>query len=81
MKITKIEIPKTMTGAILGPGGQRVHRFEAECGALISMGDVNEMDKRVFSIMGSDQQVKQAEILVKQAVSPSGGAGGGRGGY
>ena len=58
--------------------------FEEESGASIGVDrKVNEKDQRVVTIVGeTEQQVEEAEILVRQAVGDyhGGGAKGGRGG-
>lgn len=83
MKTSQSTIPKTMAGAILGPGGQRIRRIRAESRANITLGEANENDERVITIEGTDKQIEQAHFLLRQAVRDhhSGGAGGGRGGY
>merc|ERR1719378_1484527 len=78
----QVTIHKSMAGAILGPGGQRIRRIRAESRANISLGDANDNDERVISIEGSGKQIQMAQYLLQQAVREhhTGGSGGGGGG-
>ena len=79
IKTREIGILKSKAGAILGWDGQRIGRFEEESGAFIWVDKkVNEKDERVVTILGTDQQLEQAEMLARKAVR--GGARGGGGG-
>ena len=78
-------IHKSMAGAILGPGGQRIRRIRAESRANITLGDANDNDERVITIEGGGKSIQMAQYLLQQAVrehhtSGGGGRGGGGGG-
>ena len=61
-------ICKTMAGAILGPGGQRMNRIRAESQAVIDMGGVNDNYERVITITGAPEVVRKARRLLEQAI-------------
>ena len=63
-----MRIPKTKAGAILGPGGQRIQRIKAESGAhKIWLDDVVDGERPV-TIEGTDDQIKQARLLLEQSM-------------
>lgn len=78
----QVTIHKSMAGAILGPGGQRIRRIRAESRANITLGDANDNDERVITIEGGGKSIQMAQYLLQQAVrehhtSGGGGRGGG----
>jgi len=79
---TQVTIHKSMAGAILGPGGQRIRRIRAESRANITLGEANDNDERVITIEGGGKQIQHAQFLLQQAVREhhTGGSGGGGGG-
>jgi len=78
---TQVTIHKSMAGAILGPGGQRIRRIRAESRANITLGEANDNDERVITIEGGGKQIQHAQFLLQQAVREhhTGGSGGGGG--
>merc|ERR1719394_944985 len=65
---TQVTIHKSMAGAILGPGGQRIRRIRAESRANITLGEANDNDERVITIEGGGKQIQHAQFLLQQAV-------------
>merc|ERR1712189_81501 len=64
----QVTIPKSMAGAILGPGGQRIRKIRNDSKASIILGEANEQDERVITIEGSPKQIQTAQYLLQQAV-------------
>ena len=64
----QVTIPKTMGGAIIGPGGQRIRKIRADSKAGITIGEANENDERVITIEGTQKQIQTAQYLLQQAV-------------
>ena len=64
----QVTIPKTMAGAIIGPGGQRIRKIRADSKAGITLGEANENDERVITIEGTAKQIQTAQYLLQQAV-------------
>merc|ERR1712106_888941 len=77
----QVTIPKSMAGAIIGPGGQRIRKIRNDSKAGITLGDANDNDERVITIEGSPKQIQTAQYLLQQAVREHQGGGGGRGGF
>ena len=76
MKTSQMRIPKTRTGAIMGPGGQIINRIQAESGADISLDMiVNENNERILKIEGTDDQIKQARLLLEKSIRDQEGRG------
>ena len=72
-------IPKSMAGAILGPGGQRIRKIRNDSKANIILGEANDQDERVITIEGTSKQIQTAQYLLQQAVKEH--QGGFRGGF
>lgn len=64
----QVTIPKSMAGAIIGPGGQRIRKIRADSKAGITLGEANENDERVITIEGTAKQIQTAQYLLQQAV-------------
>jgi len=73
----QVTIQKNMAGAIIGPGGKRIRRITGQCGAYVTVGDVDDNDERVISIEGTKKQIKMAQFLLKHAVRQHHTGGGG----
>jgi len=72
----EVTIKKHMGGAIIGPKGQRVRYITGQCGAYITIGDVNEDDERIVSIEGTKKQIQMAKWLLQKAVREHTNSGG-----
>merc|ERR1712203_764997 len=64
----QVTIPKSMGGAIIGPGGQRIRKIRTDSKAGITIGEANENDERVITIEGTAKQIQTAQYLLQQAV-------------
>ena len=70
IKTSQMRVPKNKAGAILGQGGKRIQRIQAESGARKIWLDniVNENNEKILTIEGTDDQIEQARLLLGQSM-------------
>merc|ERR1712212_1030922 len=62
---TKVTIPDSVVGAIIGSGGSRIRDIRITSKAKIK---IEEPEERIITISGELKQIKMAQYLLQQAV-------------
>lgn len=73
VETTKVTIPNSMAGAIIGAGGTRIRQIRMESKATIEIGEPDGTTaERVISISGNEKRIQLAQFLLQQAVRENG---------
>ena len=64
----QVTLAKSLCGAVIGPGGQRIRWIRRDSGASIIIGKETENEDRVITLEGTSKQIQIAQYLLQQAV-------------
>ena len=64
-------LAKSLCGAVIGPGGQRIRWIRRDSGASITIEEETENEDRVITLEGTSEQIQTAQYLLQQAVKAS----------
>lgn len=69
----QVTIPVELAGAIIGPRGTRISQIRQQSGAMIKIDDpLPGTNDRIINIVGTPNQISQAQYLLQTAVRQSG---------
>ncbi|PAA83528.1 hypothetical protein BOX15_Mlig013850g1 [Macrostomum lignano] len=64
----QVSIPDSLTGSIMGRGGQRIKQIRMESGADIKIDKGEPGQDRIITIRGSQEQIQNAQYLLQMCV-------------
>jgi len=67
----QVTLAKSLCGAVIGPGGQRIRWIRRDSGASITIEEETENEDRVITLEGTPEQIQTAQYLLQQAVKAS----------